>query len=131
MTSSCWQLLSGHWKRVQRRCNNRLNTALLWSWIVLTLDQVNLMLMLASYQWICPESNCINGPELITHHCPGGFFLGVMLHIQPLGSSLFVVATINRFINVYNVLSQSRARLLKAGTISVFVMLGFRWMSLL
>ncbi|ORZ33112.1 hypothetical protein BCR44DRAFT_90852 [Catenaria anguillulae PL171] len=96
---------------------------LLVAWIFFTLDQLSILGMVISLLWICPQFNCWNKPPAHTPGCPVPELFLSWHVLLSLGASVFVLATLQRFLRVYAILSRKRYMFLCACTVLVVIVL--------
>ncbi|ORZ29370.1 hypothetical protein BCR44DRAFT_69366 [Catenaria anguillulae PL171] len=114
-----WLETIGYWVKKMfrpRGLNQLLGNLLLASWTILAFDQLFHVIFILCVSFACPTYNCRNYTSFATPGCPAGLFEGLQLIIQPFGSCCFIVATVNRFVNVYSQLSRRRYIALRVGT---------------
>ncbi|ORZ29599.1 hypothetical protein BCR44DRAFT_1525537 [Catenaria anguillulae PL171] len=123
-----WRESAKYWLKKlfrPRTVNQLIGNLLLCSWIILAADQFFHALFIVSITFTCPAYNCRDYLTFATPTCAAGPLEAVQLIIQPFGSCLFIVATVNRFVNVYSRLSRRRFIALRIGTMLVcFVCMG-------
>ncbi|ORZ33111.1 hypothetical protein BCR44DRAFT_35914 [Catenaria anguillulae PL171] len=79
--------------------------------------------MFVTLLWICPQFNCWVKPPAQTPGCPvPELFLSTHVFLS-LGASVFVLATLQRFLRVYSLLSRKRYMFLCACTVLVVLVL--------
>ncbi|ORZ33156.1 hypothetical protein BCR44DRAFT_399986 [Catenaria anguillulae PL171] len=75
-----------------------LPTLLLVTWTLYALDHVLMLLVTIYLQWICPEFNCFSRILPVSGTCAAAPLFTVVVFLQPLGASAFVLSTVVRLI---------------------------------